>query len=102
MPPLTSDPPPTPRPRYTDIWPKLTRSSTPGYGSMFLLTTSSQRNDASGASVRFLNHIERLSGLVILQKILPSDPGLSHRRPISSISVFTPASPRRSAETAAP
>ncbi len=29
MPPLTSEPPPTPRPTYTDIWSKLTRSSTP-------------------------------------------------------------------------
>ncbi len=102
IPPLTSEPPPTPRPTYTDIWSKCTLSSTPAYGSMSRLITSSHRNEPSGASVRDLNQLERRSGESIPQKTLPSSAGLFHSWPISSMSVGIPASPSRSAETAAP
>lgn len=91
MPPLTSEPPPTPRPTYTDMSPKFTRSSTPGYGLMLRLTTSSQRNWASGASVRVRNHMERWSGAEVEGNTLPSSPAVSQSRPISRTTVRTPA-----------
>ena len=37
------------------------------------------------AVMRSLNHMARSSGENGLQKILPSEPGVFHRRPISSI-----------------
>lgn len=102
MPPLTREPPPTPRPTYTDMWSKCTRSRTPGYALMSLLTRSSHRKVASGASVRVRNHMERWSGAAVEQKTLPSVPGVFHSRPISRTRVRMPAWPRRRAATAPP
>lgn len=69
---------------------------------MSWLTTSSQRKVASGASVRVLNHMDRSSGSLVEQKILPSEPGAFQARPISRTRVRMPAWPRRRAATAAP
>lgn len=69
---------------------------------MSLLITSSRRKVASGASVRVLNHMDRLSGFSRSGKILSSLPGVFHSWPISSIRVGLPAVPRRNAVIAAP
>lgn len=81
--------------------PWSTRSSTPVYRSMSR-SMPNHRNDASGAWVRVLSHIERLSGASMSQKIRPSLAGVSQSLPISSMSVGMPASPSRKAVTAAP
>lgn len=69
---------------------------------MSLLTTSSHRKLASGASVRVRNHMERWSGLAVLQKTLPSGPAVFQAKPISRTRVRMPAWPRRRAATEAP
>ena len=101
MPPLTREPPPTPRPTNTEISANRTRSSTPAYGVMFLLTRSSQRKVASGASVRLRNHIDRRSGAVIVQNVPPAAV-VGQFWPISRTAVRMPAWPSRSAATAPP
>ena len=73
-----------------------------GVGLMSLLTTSSHRKLASGASVRVRNHMERWSGAEVEQKTLPSGPGVFQSRPISRTRVRMPACPRRRAATAPP
>lgn len=69
---------------------------------MFRLTTSNQRNWASGASVRVRNHMERWSGAEVAGKTFPSGPAVSQSRPISSTTVGIPACPSRRAATAEP
>ncbi|MFS4488186.1 hypothetical protein [Dietzia kunjamensis] len=48
------------------------------------------------------SQVERLSGLSIPEKIVPSGPGVSQLRPISTMWVAIPACVRRSAATAPP
>lgn len=63
--PNTSDPPPTPAP-YTASTPlPITWSSTPGYGS-------TGRPLAALAPAGLPNHAARLSGVVVVAKVLPS------------------------------
>ena len=91
MPPLTREPPPTPRPTYTDMSSKFTRSRTPGYGADVPVDDvqpeeGGERGLGAGAEPH-----GALVGAVVEQKTLPSEPGVFQSRPISRTRVRMPA-----------
>ncbi len=102
MAPLTSEPPPRPRPTWTFMWSKGSIASAPAPFRTGM-DVGMPRIDAKGSSVWSWNQTDRALGCVIEVKTLPPSAGAVRQSiPISMRSALWPASARRRAATAPP